>query len=227
MNVKTKKTEVEEIGAKTIKMAASSHRSGYGFTDTVLGYGLSPDIARIVKKASKSVGADFLHTDCLTDILAVPYFLLVCDFSALGEEQLKLQYEDMIEVADGNFSWLLLGTPAINPPERLLAYTLRTPEHLDEQSLRVILLRRRTAVRRRIEKTRSYDRKLFRLVSTLKRLKTEGLVKTSELCKEFDVTPRTIVRDINMLQDIGEMIEYDQSAKAFRYVGDDPWLGKR
>jgi hypothetical protein len=228
MNAKTNRNGVDEIGAKAIKMTASKHRNPQGsYVDTVLGYGLSRDVARIMKKACKSAGAEFFHAKCLTDILAVPHFLLVCDFSALDEEQLKLQYAHMIEVADVDFSWLLLGTPAVKPPKSLLAASVRPPESIDEQSLKVILLRRRTSLGRRMEKTRSYDRKLFRLLSSLKKLRTQGLVKTADLCKEFGVTSRTIVRDMKMLQAIHEMIEYDKSAKAFRYVGDDPWLGER
>jgi hypothetical protein len=224
MNAKTNKNGVDEIGAKAIKMNASEHRNPQGsYVDTVLGYGLSRDVARLMSKASEAVGAEFFHTDCLTDILAVPYVLLVCDFSALHKEELKRQYACMSEVADDDFRWILLGSQAMKPPRRLLAAKARLPEPPDEQQMKVILLSQQAAIRKRKQKAHQYDKRLLRLLSSLRHLRTERLVKTKDLCKEFDVNPRTIARDMKMLEYIGELIGYDKSAKAYRYYGDEKW----
>ena len=218
------KTEVEEIVTKAIKMTNSEHISPQGFNvDTVLGYSLSRDVARLMSKASEAVGAKFFHTDCLTDILAVPYILLVCDFSALDKKQLKHQYACMSEVADDDFRWILLGAQPMKPPRRLLAAKARLLEPPDEQQMKVILLSQQAAIRKRKQKAHQYDKRLLRLLSSLKHLRTERLVKTKDLCKEFDVNPRTIARDMKMLEYIGELIGYDQSAKAYRYYGDEKW----
>ena len=183
--------------------------------------------AKVVEKACKAVGADFFLTDCLTDILAVPYVLLVCDFSELEKEQLRNQYAWMSEVADGDFRWILLGAQVMKPPRRLLAAKVHDPEPVDEQHMKVILLRQQAAIRKRKQKAHQYEKRLLRLLSSLKHLRTERLVKTKDLCKEFDVNPRTIARDMEMLEYIGKFIKYEPSARAYRYYGDDTWPGRQ
>jgi hypothetical protein len=192
--------------------------------DFVLGYRLQRDVATVVRKASKAAGMALFPSHELTDILAIPYFLLVCDFSKLGKEALRTQYGNMAEVnlEDPNFRWILLGKHALKPPRPLLKRAISL-DPFDEQNLKVILLRQRASIRRQKQKAKEYDKKLLRLLWSLKLLRTQGLVKKKDLCDRFKVKPRTIERDIGMLQAIGEMIDYDRDAKAYRYTGDTPW----
>ena len=228
MGIKIKENDLIKNGATAINMTkASISNPKNPSVDTVLGYGLSQSVARVVEKACKAVGANFFLTDCLTDILAVPYVLLVCDFSELEKEQLRNQYAWMREVADDDFSWILLGAQVMKPPRRLLAAKVHAPEPVDEQHMKVVLLRQQAAIRKRKQKAHQYEKRLLRLLSSLKHLRTERLVKTKDLCKEFDVHPRTIARDMEMLEYIGEFIKYEPSAKAYRYYGDDTWPGRQ
>jgi hypothetical protein len=146
--------------------------------DLVLGYGLSRDVSEVVRGAAEAVGVGFFPTNVIQDILAVPSVLLVCDFSKRGKEELTLQYESMTELNlwDPNFKWVLLGKQALKPPKALLERAL-SPEPLDEQSLRVILLRQLATVRRRRQKAALYDRRLFRLLYSLKQLRIRRIVK--------------------------------------------------
>jgi hypothetical protein len=198
------------------------------YVDTVLGYGLSRDVATVVEKACEAVGADFFNTAILTDIFAVPHILLVCNFSALDKQQLKYQFACMNETAkyDYDFSWILLGAHAMKPPRRILAAKVQLPDPPDEQHLKVVLLRQQAAIRKRKQKAHQYDQRLFRLLSSLKKLRTQRFVKTKDLCREFNVNPRTVARDMKMLEYIGEFIMYDPSTKAYRYYGDETWPGR-
>lgn len=60
-----------------------------------------------------------------------------------------------------------------------------------------------------------YDKRIFRILAILKHLKTKGDIDISKLAKEFDVTPRTLQRDIRILRDIGEEIKYDKQKKKY------------
>jgi predicted DNA-binding transcriptional regulator YafY len=65
-------------------------------------------------------------------------------------------------------------------------------------------------------KNRSYDKKIFRLVSILNKLDTKGKVKTSELAKEFNVSVRSIQRDLELLNMTGfPLVMVDKGTHAF------------
>jgi hypothetical protein len=194
----------------------------------VVAYGLSKDMSALVRGAAKSVGASYWPATVITDILAVPNLLLLCDFSKLSREEISLQYGYMTEVnlLDPDFRWVLIGEQALRPPKALRDRLVR-PEPLDERSVRVVLLRQLATTRRRRQKAAAYDRRLYRLMWSLKQLRSQKFVKAKDLCAKFNVNARTVARDMQLLQDIGEMIEYDPHAKAYRYLLDTPWPGER
>jgi predicted DNA-binding transcriptional regulator YafY len=57
-----------------------------------------------------------------------------------------------------------------------------------------------------LPKKGTYDKKFFRLLSTLNKLDRGEKVTTQFLAKKFDVHPRTIQRDIGLLKDTGFLI---------------------
>lgn len=52
-------------------------------------------------------------------------------------------------------------------------------------------------------KNHAYDKKFLRLVAILYRLGTIGRIRTPELACEFNVTLRTVQRDLNLIQQGG------------------------
>ncbi|MBU0896722.1 MAG: HTH domain-containing protein, partial [Candidatus Omnitrophica bacterium] len=52
-------------------------------------------------------------------------------------------------------------------------------------------------------KNKSYDKKIFRLLFILNKLETRKKVSTSDLAKEFNVSLRTVQRDIELLSMAG------------------------
>ena len=52
-------------------------------------------------------------------------------------------------------------------------------------------------------KPKNYDKKIFRLLYALNKLDTGGKVSTRELCREFNVSQRTVQRDLELLNMAG------------------------
>ncbi|MBU0999400.1 HTH domain-containing protein, partial [Patescibacteria group bacterium] len=52
-------------------------------------------------------------------------------------------------------------------------------------------------------KTKSYDKKIFRLWSILNKLDTGGQVFTAKLAKDFNVSIRSVQRDVELLNMVG------------------------
>jgi len=63
---------------------------------------------------------------------------------------------------------------------------------------------------------KDYDKKIFRLVYILNRLDSMGKVSTRDLVNEFNVTPRTVQRDIELLNTAGfPLTRIDKGIHAF------------
>lgn len=52
-------------------------------------------------------------------------------------------------------------------------------------------------------KNKNYDKKFLRLVVIIYRLGTTGRIRTTELAHEFNVTLRTVQRDLDLIQQGG------------------------
>ena len=64
-------------------------------------------------------------------------------------------------------------------------------------------------------KNKSYDKKIFRLIHMLNRLNSGNLFRTSELAEEFNVTSRTIQRDLELLNMAGFPVIYEDDKYKF------------
>jgi hypothetical protein len=64
-------------------------------------------------------------------------------------------------------------------------------------------------------KNKSYDKKIFRLFHALQRLNGGDFFKTSELAREFNVTARTVQRDLELLDSAGFPLVYENDGYRF------------
>lgn len=55
-------------------------------------------------------------------------------------------------------------------------------------------------------KNKDYDKKIFRLMTIIGKLESGGLATTHDLCDEFNVTPRTVQRDLELLNMTGFLV---------------------
>ena len=94
-------------------------------------------------------------------------------------------------------------------------FIIKTPAIIDEGYLKLKILNKRAATARHNKQHRDYDRKIFRLLKMLKVLKSEGVLYIADMCNEFNVSPKTVRRDIELWNALGEIIEYDQNKKGY------------
>lgn len=55
-------------------------------------------------------------------------------------------------------------------------------------------------------KNKDYDKKMFRLMTIVQKLESGGMESTRDLCDEFNVTPRTVQRDLELLNQAGFLV---------------------
>lgn len=185
---------------------------GYSVENTLLTFAVAPSTMKSLKKVCAKLEVRIWDSDCLTDLIAVPNFLTICDFSAVDQAPLRLIYGFLIEVADS--SLLFTTQPAVLPPAELKKHILK-PVELDDESLRFLIMHRRSTVLRHVKTARSYDKKLARLFGILRAIREQGFVHSRDFCIEFNVSQRTIARDIELLITMGEPLEYDVRRKGY------------
>jgi len=187
---------------------------------TVIAYDLEKPVLDDLCSAARELGVNVAETDVPQDIIAVPSFLSVCDFTRMEAGRLREVFGWFREMSDADkyFKLLFVKPPAIRIHRNLLKSIIRTPEVIDAHSLKMILLNTMTAANRRRKSDRKYDTKIRRLFYILRKLRENGIAYTRDLCADLNVGPRTIERDIDLLIDMGELITFDRSAKRYKLV---------
>jgi hypothetical protein len=193
-----------------------SDDTGYSVDNTVLTYCVPPSTMATLKTVCDRTGIRIWDATSLTDVIAVPNFLIVADFTTVDQDALGMVYDFMMQVGDADI--LLSPSPTVTPPAALKKHLVRPPDTLDAESLRFLLMRTKSAASRQVREARRYDKKLARLFFILREIRKTGFVQSKDFCEEFNVSSRTIVRDIELLITMGEPLEYDVRKKGYGLI---------
>ena len=189
---------------------------GYSWDETVLVYTDDPRIIKLMKDLTKELKLKCYDTDIMTDVYAVPYFFGVLDPDKLEEGYFKVFRELWDAVNPREFAIMLTKQPVEKIPGDLKRYFIIGDDPLEYLQVKLAVLNRHRALMRHRKSDRLYDKKLFRLFYILRKLSPEGnIVHLEDLCQEFNVTERTVKRDIELLRTYGEEIEYDPKKKGY------------
>ena len=98
------------------------------------------------------------------------------------------------------------------------------PDTLTYNFLKTSMLKAIKSTRQGERKKKDYDRKTFRILKIFLEMSTrrdKSLYPDDikDLCDEFNVSERTIKRDITLLNSLGEFIEYDRQTKSYKLIG--------
>ncbi len=173
----------------------------------------------VVREAADDIKVDICATDCMTDLIAVPAFMAIINPDSLKPKDMPefnsfLDY--LIETGDVKVTGILfLKKPSFTIVPKLRKFIVKTPENLDRESLRLIMLNRRSAYRRRRNATTSCDKKIFRLMKMILILKDRKTLKVDELMSEFNVSSKTIKRDLILIETLGYLHKYDIKKKGY------------
>lgn len=122
----------------------------------------------------------------------------------------------MEEAGDPNSLCIIFTSdPPFKIPKAVEKFVIKTPETIDEGYLKLKILNKRAAATRHNKQHRDYDRKIFRLLKIMKVLKSEGVLYVEDMCNEFNVSPKTVRRDVELWNALGEIIEYDRNKKGY------------
>jgi len=165
----------------------------------------------MVQKVCDSLKLTIWELNIPEDLLGIPYFFAVIDGKNLTSEILQNLEETVKYENAKEFAILLTQVPDVKIPASIRKYFIFPLEVITHEWLKTNMLNKRFAMMRHVNNHRSYDKKLFRLIYILKNLWKKGsILYINDLCQHFNVSEKTVKRDIDLLRSIGEDIEYDR-----------------
>ncbi len=179
------------------------------------------EIISLAEKVTKDLKLNLIFAKDTIDLYVTGFF-----FGIMDPEKLDMDYFENIKEIHKNenpkeFSVVLTQQPIIKIPKSIKRYfIIPDGSNIEYQQLKLLILNRRSAIIRHKKSNKTYDKKLMRLFAILKKLQPENsYVKHDELCQEFNVSSKTIKRDIEMINQWGEAVEYDRTRKAYYLKG--------
>jgi hypothetical protein len=165
---------------------------------------------------------DICVSGTVTDLVAVPAFMIIVNPQSLNDDDTKELFQlfsFLQETGDPrSFCILFTSAPPFKIPKTVRKFMISTPSTLDYEYLKLKILSKRSSSRRHEKQHRDYDRRVFRLLKMLNVLKSEGGLHVEDMCHEFGVSRKTVKRDIDLWNILGEAIEYDRNKKAYVLV---------
>jgi transcriptional antiterminator len=149
----------------------------------------------------------------------VPYFFVVVDGDKMSKDILMNLKEIISDENHKELAILVIGETDLKIPAAIKKFIIQTEEGVSSDFLKSTILNKRYSINRRTKNDRSYDKKVFRIIYVFKKLmRPKELVRVEDLCREFNVSEKTIKRDIALLRSMGEEIVFDKNRKGYSLV---------
>lgn len=188
----------------------------YSHDNTILIWSDDDSVKFLFKKIAKSLRLNLYDIEIETDIYAVPYFFAFIDAKKLRKETFTILKEVLIYENPKEFIIVLYNNLNTKIPSSIKKYFKTIEGEITDTKLRTLILNKHTAIKRHQQNKKSYDKIIFRTIYIIKKLMQKNTVlKIEDLCVEFNVSEKTIKRDIELLRSMGEDIEYSKLERGY------------
>lgn len=190
---------------------------GFGITDTILYWGHCDSFLERLEELCSSLNVKLFIADCVSDVIAVPSFLSIIDPQVAEVNDLEMLSQVISEMDDPSCKILFTSeTDEAGLPFRNL---VKRPTKMDDDFLKFLILRTRSKIRGMKARWEKTERRLVRLMHMVRLLDTGIPFTVKEIATEFQVTKRTIQRDIGVLEMAGYPILRDSENKYSTPIG--------
>lgn len=192
----------------------------YSYENTIIVFSRDKALIEMSRKVALAIKINAAIAKHYTDIYAIPSFFIIIDGKYANKDFLTVM-EDMLGLEDPKeFGILINGKPAFPPGRNMKKFIINESIQLTASWLKTTILNKHLTIIRHKNNKRSYDRTIFRVIFILRKFirNKEAVLKLQDLCNEFNVSEKTIKRDISLLKAMGEDIIYDKKRKGFVLV---------
>jgi len=167
-------------------------------SSTIIYWGPPNNFPTELDKLCSLLNVDLIVADCVSDIVVFPSFLTIIDPQNHSKDDMSGLSQWITEWNTPHCKVLLISEhEALNFPARNL---VRRPKTLDNDYLKFLILRTRSKIRGMKAKWERTERRIVRLMYMVRLFDCDIPFKVSEIASEFDVSKRTIQRDISVLE---------------------------
>jgi biotin operon repressor len=191
----------------------------YQWNATILTWTKDKKILSLLKNITRELKLNLYKADKEEDLYGVPHFFSVVDGDKI-KKVLLMNFKEMIAYENKKESGILvIGEVQSNIPVSIKRFFIQTKEGITSDYLKATILNKKYAISRHTKNKRTYDKTVFRIVYVLKKLMhPKELVRIEELCQAFNVSEKTIKRDIAMLRNMGEEIVFDKKRNGYTLI---------
>jgi len=191
----------------------------YYWQTTILSWTNDEKVLSSLQNITKELNLNLYKAEVEQDLYGVPYFFVVVDGDKISKVILMNLKEIISNENYKELGILVIGDVSLKIPAAIKKIFIQTQEGVTRDFLKATILNKKFSINRRTKNKRSYDKTVFRIIYVLKKLmRPKELVKVEELCREFNVSEKTIKRDIALLRSMGEEIVFDKNRKGYSLV---------
>ena len=191
----------------------------YSNENTIVTYNHDRKLNNMIQKTADDIKADNFMARDITDLIAVPAFMVIINPKSVAPNDMTELFQFLDLVAEANDTKttgiLFLSQPLFPLALKYKKFIIMSPNNIDREELRLVMLNRRSAARRRRNAAKQYDKKIFRLMKMILMLKSGDVLRVDRLVSEFNVSSKTIQRDLGMVETLGYFHGYDNKKKGY------------
>jgi len=171
---------------------------GFNQEDTVIIWSEDTDLLNMVFDQCRALNVKLCRAEQVEDVLAVRAFLNIIDRGLLSDRDLDILRSFLEDIDDA--SWKVLLTGASVSSELPGKNLIRMPERLTDDFIKFLILKTRSTYKRRRAIWEKTERRIVRLVYMMRILESGRSFLLRNIAKEFDVSLRTVQRDMEVLE---------------------------
>lgn len=189
------------------------------WTNTILSWTEDVNCRSNIDEVAKRLKLNHAVATCFEDIVAIPCFLLIIDKDKWADFPTSLLqlYSESISILDSKeFAVVLTSQTDSKIGLGIDRFVLKTPKLIDRVWLEPTALQRKNLAQRTNKAAKRKETIIARRMLILLKGMHGEVIQSEWACKEFNISLRTFQRDIQFLNGIGELVEYDKAKSGYR-----------
>jgi hypothetical protein len=168
--------------------------------NTILVYSKSKVLIDLLKTLDKENNVKYFKVKKVEDFIAVPSFMVIVDSSLLNDKIIDIFSQIVPFEQINEYSIILLGANSLKIPNSIKKYITMINENL--VGLNNIIKRKYGFIKPKLTKQNQMIEKYRRIINLYVKSSSDHQLDIDQYCNEYNVTERTLRRDIKLLKAI-------------------------
>jgi hypothetical protein len=167
---------------------------------TILVYSENRELIDLLKSHDKEDNVTYFRIKKIEDFIAIPSFMVIVDSSLLNEKVLDILSQVVTFEQINEYSIVLLGPSNLKIPNPVKKYITMINENL--LGLKNFINRKEGYIKPKFTKQNQTIEKYRRIINLYVKSSSDHQLDIDQYCNEYNVTERTLRRDIKLLKAI-------------------------